>query len=102
MIIKNVLIVCGVVVGGVGALCFIPFMAYIVFPFFFNLTPEKRLEKLVDVKCVEGNEIAIQIRQDRFKSYYSESDCRLIRAAIEGNKYAIKALKLDSKEKIHN
>lgn len=81
-----------------AAIFIIPLMAYVIFPFVNSLSPEKRLEKFIDEKCLQGNEVAICIRRDRIR-YYSDRDCKLIRAAIEGNVYAIRALKLELKEK---
>lgn len=78
-----------------ASICFLPFMMYIVFPFFESFTPEKKLEKLIEQQCLLGNEIAIQIRRDNFR-YYANSDYKLVRAAIEGNVNAAKALKLDN------
>ena len=54
------------------------------------------LEKFINEKCLEGNEIAIQIRREGCR-YFSDKDYNLVRAAIEGNQYAIRALKLETK-----
>lgn len=81
---------------GIGiAFCFVPFMMYIVFPFFQNLSPEKKFEKYIDEQCLQGNEIAICIRRGGIR-YYFDRDYKLVRAAIEGNEYAIRALKLEA------
>ncbi len=69
------------------------FMGFFVFPFLNSLSPEKRLEKYIDKKCLEGNQVAIHIR--RKNMFYMYPNIRLIRAAIDGNEHAIKALKLD-------
>ena len=97
MAAKEVLTIIGIVFGVGAMLCFIPFMAYVVFPFFINLTPEKRLEKFIDEKCLQGNEIAIRIRREGFR-YYRDRDYKIVRAAIEGNVHAVRALNLDSKK----
>ena len=69
------------------------FVGFVLFPFFSNLSPEKRLEKFIDNRCLEGNEIAIQIRRQNIR-YFGVRDFKLVRAAIEGNKHAIRALRL--------
>lgn len=86
------------IIAGMGTLiCMFPLLLYVVFPFFENFSQEKKLEKFIDEKCLEGNQIAIRIRRQNF-SYYSKRDYKLIRAAIQGNEHAIKALKLDAEK----
>jgi hypothetical protein len=94
MTIKNFISVFGTVLCAVILSCFVPFLSYVVFPLFNSFSPESRLEQFVDEHCLQGNEIAILIRRERI-SRYLEKDYMLIRAAIEGNENAIKALKLD-------
>lgn len=77
-----------------GSICFIPLMMYVVFPFFESFSAEKKLEKFIEEQCLLGNEIAIQIRRDNIR-YYADSDYKLVRAAIEGNENAARALRLD-------
>jgi hypothetical protein len=96
MAIKEAITILGTITAIIVAASFIPLMAYVVFPFFNSLSPEKRLEKFINEKCLEGNETAIQIRREGYR-YYSEKDYKLVRAAIEGNKHAIRALKLETK-----
>ena len=76
----------------------VPFILDIVFPFFKGFSSEKRMEKYSNEHCIKGNDIAILIRRDKL-NYYLERDYDLIRAAIEGNENAIKALKLDREKK---
>lgn len=95
MTIKEVLPVLGTILG-VGAMFgIIPFIMFVVFPFFQSLSPEGRFEKFVHQQCLQGNEIAILIRRDGTR-FYRDQDFKLARAAIEGNEHAIRALKLDS------
>lgn len=98
MTIKDIAPVLGPILSVVAAICFIPVMVFVVFPFFESLSSEKRLEKFVDDQCLQGNEMAILIRRDGTR-YYAKRDYKLIRSAIEGNEYAIKALKLDPQSK---
>jgi hypothetical protein len=97
MTYTNIFTILGTVAGVVAAICFVPLLAFVVFPFINGLSPEKRLEKFIDKKCLEGNEVAIRIRREGLR-YCRDTDYRLIRGAIEGNKYAIKALKLEFEE----
>jgi hypothetical protein len=97
MEIKNILTVLGMIICSVTIVGSIFFMGFVLFPFLSGLAPEKRLEKFIDKKCLEGNEIAIRIRRQNMR-YFSDRDCRLVRAAIEGNEHAIKALKLEPSE----
>lgn len=76
------------------AFSFIPLCMYVIFPFFHSLSQEQRFEKYINNQCLQGNEIAILIRREGIR-YYNEKDYQLIRAAIQGNVHAIKALKLD-------
>ena len=76
----------------------VPFILDIVFPFLKGFSSEKRMEKYINEHCIKGNDIAILIRRDKL-NYYLERDYDLIRAAIEGNENAIKALKLDREKK---
>ncbi len=94
MEIKNIVTIVGAIICSVAVFCFIFFMAFVLFPFLSSFAPEKRLEKFIDTKCLQGNEIAIRIRRQGIR-YFSDRDCRLVRAAIEGNEHAIKALKLE-------
>jgi hypothetical protein len=92
--INDLALIGGSVLTIVVSICFIPLMMFVVFPFFERLSSEKRLEKFVDNQCLRGNEIAILVRREGNR-YYDKRDYKLIRAAIEGNEHAIKALKLD-------
>lgn len=83
------------VFGCTCVICFIPFMYFIVLPFFNSFTPENRLEKFINDECIEGNEIAIRIKRERIR-YHNNNDYNLVRSAIEGNEHAIRALGLDS------
>lgn len=91
----KVVVVLSTILGLVAVICFIPFLSFIVFPFFQSFSPECRIEKFVNEHCLQGNEVAILIKRERL-SHYTDRDHALIRAAIEGNESAIKALKLDS------
>jgi|HubBroStandDraft_6_1064221.scaffolds.fasta_scaffold1219398_2 hypothetical protein len=95
--IKNILTLIGTIVCSFAVAGFIFFMAFVFFPFLSSLAPEKRLEKFIDKKCLEGNEIAIRIRLQNIR-YFGDRDCSLVRAAIKGNKHAIRALKLELTE----
>jgi hypothetical protein len=95
MTVTNIFTILGTILGVGAAMCFIPFIVFVVFPFFNSFSPEKRLERFIDEKCLEGNEVAIRIRREGLFRYHSHNDNKLIRAAIEGNEYAIKALKLE-------
>ena len=95
MTVKDLLSIICVVGSILSALLLVPFLIYVVFPFFNSFSPEKKLERLVDEQCVQGNEIAIRIRRDGTRYYY-DRDYKLVKAAIEGNENAIRALKLDS------
>lgn len=98
MEIKNILTVLGTIICSVTIVGSIFFMGFVLFPFLSGLAPEKRLEKFIDKRCLEGNEIAIRIRRQNMR-YFSDRDCSLVRAAIEGNEHAIRALKLEPSEK---
>lgn len=91
MEIKEILIL---VLAIVGPACLVPFIMHIVFPFFESFSAEKKLEKFIEEQCILGNEIAIQIRRDNIR-YYAVSDYKLVRAAIQGNENAARALNLD-------
>lgn len=97
MTIKDVSTVLVSIAAICAAASIIPFMVFVIFPFFHSLTPEKRLEKFIDENCLQGNEVAIRIRRERIR-YYCDGDYKLVRAAIEGNVNAIRALKLETKE----
>jgi hypothetical protein len=97
MEIKNIISIVGTIICSMAVVGSIFFMAVVFFPFLSSLAPEKRLEKFIDKKCLEGNEIAIRIRRQNMR-YFSDRDCALVRAAIEGNEHAIKALKLETAE----
>jgi hypothetical protein len=94
MEIKYIISIVGTVICSMAVVGSIFFMAVVLFPFLSSLAPEKRLEKFIDKKCLQGNEIAIRIRRQNMR-YFSDKDCTLVRAAIEGNEYAITALKLE-------
>lgn len=95
MSFKEILSFLGPLLGVGIAICSVPLMMYVIFPFFQSLSPEKRFEKFIDDQCLLGNEIAILIRREGTR-YYLDKDFALIRAAIEGNENAVRALKLDS------
>jgi hypothetical protein len=95
MNIDQIITVFGAILAALAMICFIPFLTLVVFPFFQSFSPEHKIENFVNKHCLQGNEIAILIKRERL-SYYSERDHTLIRAAIEGNENAIRALKLDS------
>jgi hypothetical protein len=97
MEIKNIITVLGTIFCSIAVIGSIFFMGFVLFPFLSGLSPEKRLEKFIDKKCLEGNEIAIRIRRQGIR-YFSDRDCGLVRAAIEGNEHAIRALKLEDIE----
>lgn len=97
MEIENIITVLGAIACFVAVVGSMFFMGFVLFPFLSGLAPEKRLEKFIDKKCLEGNQIAIRIRRQGMR-YFGDRDCRLVRAAIEGNEHAIKALKLESIE----
>lgn len=99
MEIKNIITVLGTIICSVAIVGSIFFIGFVLLPFLSGLTPEKRLEKFIDKKCLEGNQVAIRIRRQNMR-YFCDRDCRLVRAAIEGNEHAIKALKLESSENI--
>ena len=94
MEIKNIITVVSTIICSFAVVGSVFFMALVLFPFLSSLTPEKRLEKFIDKKCLEGNEIAIRIRRQNMR-FFGDGDCRLVRAAIEGNEHAIRALKLE-------
>ena len=85
----------GLVLGPVFLVVFFMFIMFVMPSFFSEFSAERRLERFVDQKCIEGNEIAIKIRRERI--YIICRDAQLIRAAIDGNQNAIKALRLDEK-----
>lgn len=95
MTLKEILLFLAPIFFITTSLCLVPFLMYVVFPFFQSFSPEKRFEKYIDDKCIQGNEVAILIRREGVRSYL-DKDYKLIKEAIEGNEYAIKALKLDA------
>jgi hypothetical protein len=97
-LINNILSVLGLIAIAFGTIMFMMFLIYGFIPFVFSFSPEKRLERFVNEKCIEGNEIAIKIRQRR-TYLIREGNGELIRSAIEGNEGAIRALELNDKEK---
>lgn len=94
MTVNGLVSVLGVFGALVMAFCLVPFLVFIVFPFFNSLTAEKRLEKFINDQCLQGNEIAIRIKRDKIR-FYDNTDYALVRSAIQGNEHAIRALKLD-------
>jgi hypothetical protein len=94
MEIKNIITVFGTIVSSVAVVGSIFFLGFVLFPLLSGLAPEKRLERFIDKKCLEGNEIAIRIRRQNVR-YFSDRDHRLVRAAIDGNEHAIRALRLE-------
>lgn len=94
MEIKNIITVLGAIIGSVVVIGSVFFMGFVFFPFLSGLAPEKRLEKFIDKKCLEGNELAIRIRRQNIQ-YFSGRDYVLVQAAIDGNEHAIRALKLE-------
>lgn len=96
MTLKEMLPFLGPILVITTSICLVPFLMYIVLPFLQSFSPEKRFERYIDKKCIQGNEIAILIRREGLK-YSLSKDYELMQAAIEGNEHAIKALKLDMK-----
>ena len=94
MELKDVINVGSVIIVFISIFVLMFVLFFVVFPFIQSFSPEKRFERFVDEKCLEGNEVAIRMRRNRLR-YYSDRDFNLYREAINGNENAVKALNLD-------
>lgn len=69
---------------------------FFYFSFIRKELEENKLEKTVDQEVIKGNKVAIAMRRSSRFVYFKDKD--LIIAALEGNKSAIEALRIEIRE----
>lgn len=89
----NLLATGGCLIVGVFLVCGAIWLGTVAFPWIDEQSPTKKFEKMIQKKCLEGNEIAIKIQRKGTIRFRHEKI--LVMAALDGNNDAIKALDLD-------